>query len=428
MDGETHLPGCQYSATSHRRIIAGCPVLRFASAKPRGLLPIRVIGANPRLLLLFSKRDTVPVRIHYDHQVFSLQNTGGNSRYYFELMRHLAHYPDVRQELFLGLHQSGMPFMELAGDTVRVVEHESLLAPGGKRYVINELLNNAYALSRGTFDIYHPTHHRYLPFARARRMVITHHDCTHEKFPAEFRYLDQVLRSKRALFARADVIICISEASRHDLLHFYDVDPAKTRTVHHGFTHLERSPQAADDIKKRVRREYVLYVGSRAVYKNFRGLLQAFRSARLHEVMDMLAVGGGPFSAQETASVAELGLTQAVTIIPTVTDELLAEAYAGARLLAYPSLSEGFGLPPLEAMSLGCPVLACHASSIPEVCGDAPFYYDPQQPESMRHALLLAVEDREARERAIARGREVVARYSWEKCSQETLTVYRECT
>jgi glycosyltransferase involved in cell wall biosynthesis len=369
----------------------------------------------------------VSLRILYDHQVFSLQNAGGVSRYYFELMRCLACVPDVHQELFLGLHQSEMPFPALAGENVRVVGRNSSLGPGGRRYMVNEALGNAYAITRGKFDIYHPTHHRCMPLVRAERMVVTHCDCTHEKFPAEFRYLDRVLRAKRALFARADAIICISEASRQDLLRFYNVDPTKTRVIHLGFTRLDRSPQAAVEIRRHVRRDYLLYVGSRAIYKNFRGLLKAFHDTRLHESLDILVLGGLPFSGQESALVAELGLTHAVAVIPKFTDALLAEAYAGARLLAYPSLSEGFGLSPLEAMSLGCPVLACHASSIPEVCGDAPFYFDPEEPESMQQALLQAVEDDEARKRAIARGHEVVARYSWEKCARETLAVYREC-
>lgn len=326
------------------------------------------------------------------------------------------------------MHQSDLPFAALAGGNVRVVGHESLLGPGGPRYVVNEALGNTYAMTRGKFDIYHPTHHRYMPLVRTRKIVVTHCDCTHEKFPAEFRYLDRVLRAKRALFSRADVIICISESSRQDLLHFYDIDPAKTRVIHLGVGLLTRSPQAADEISRQIRRDYVLYVGWRASYKNFRGLLQAFHDTRLHHDLDLLVLGGLPFSAEEVALVAQLGLTQAVVIIPRGTDELLAEAYAGARLLAYPSLSEGFGLPPLEAMSLGCPVLACHASSIPEVCGDAPFYFDPGNGESMQHALLQAVENEEARQSAIARGHEIVARYSWEKCAQETLAVYRDLT
>ena len=189
------------------------------------------------MLLLFPKLETeTTLRILYDHQVFSLQNVGGNSRYHFELMRHLARHPGVQQELFLGLHQTQMPFLELADDNVRVMGWKSSLGPGGKRYIINDLLNHAYALSRGTFDIYHPTHHRSMSLVRARRIVVTQHDCTQEKLPDEFRYNDRVLRYRKALFARADAIICISEASRQDLLRFYNVEPAKTRPIHHGFT------------------------------------------------------------------------------------------------------------------------------------------------------------------------------------------------
>ena len=366
------------------------------------------------------------MRIFYDHQVFSLQNAGGVSRYHYELMRQLASDPGVQQELFLGMHRTQLPFAALAAGNVRVVGHESSLDPGGRRYVINEALANAYAVTRGKFDIYHPTHHRYMPLVRSRKMVITHYDCTHEKFPAEFRYLDRVLRGKRALFDRADAIICISEASRQDLLHFYEVDPAKTHVIHLGFTRLKRSAQDADDIKQKVRRDYVLYVGSRAIYKNFCGFLRAFRDTRLQEDLDLVVLGGGPFSATEAAVVAELGLSEKIVTIPTVTDGLLAEAYAGARLLAYPSLSEGFGLPPLEAMFLGCPVLACHASSIPEVCGDAPFYFAPDSEDALRVALLQAVHDEAARARAIERGRTVASQYSWEQCAEQTLALYRD--
>jgi glycosyltransferase involved in cell wall biosynthesis len=366
------------------------------------------------------------LRIFYDHQVFSLQNVGGVSRYYFELLRQFASQEGVQQELFLGLHQTELPFQALASDSLRVVGCQSSLDPGGRRYVANEALGNAYVVTRGKFDIYHATHHRYMPLVRARKMVITHCDCTHEKFPAEFRYLDRVLLAKRALFARADAIICISESSRQDLLNFYNVDSAKTRVIHLGLTRLSRSPHDSDEIKRRVRRDYVLYVGSRAIYKNFRGFLQAFRDTQLHEDFDLLVLGGGPFSAPELELVSDLGMAQSVVTFSRVTDGLLAEAYAGAKLLAYPSLSEGFGLPPLEAMSLGCPVLACHSSSVPEICGEVPFYFAPGSPDSLRDALLQAVRDEAARARAVERGRVVASLYSWERCAEQTLALYRE--
>jgi glycosyltransferase involved in cell wall biosynthesis len=366
------------------------------------------------------------LRVHFDHQVFSLQNTGGNSRYLFELMCRLALIPEVDQELFLGLHQSQMPFSELAGESVRVVGRRSSIGPGTQRYVANEVLNNAYALARGRFDIYHPTHHRHLPLVRARRMVVTHHDCTAEKFPEDFRHYERASQAKAALYARADAILCISEASRQDLLHFYKVDPAKTRVVHHGLTRLERCSGAATELQDKVRREFVLYVGWRAGYKNFHGLLRSFRDSGLNQSMHLLVLGGGPMSPEHQRLIAELGLTQAVIHITDVSDGLLAEAYASARLLAYPSWSEGFGFPPLEAMSFGCPVLVCNASSLPEICGDAPFYYEKDDPDSLRDALLRAISDEEMRAAAIMRGKVVASRYSWQACADQTLAVYRE--
>lgn len=366
------------------------------------------------------------LRVHFDHQVFSLQNTGGNSRYHFELMRQLAGCDSVGQELFLGLYQTQMPFTELAGENLRIVGRRCSLGPGSRRYVVNEVLNNAHALSRGRFDIYHPTHHRHLPMVRARRMVVTHHDCTAEKFPEDFRHYERVRRAKAELYALADAIICISEASRQDLLRFYSIDPAKTRVIHHGLTRLDGRPEGDTELGKRIRREFVLYVGWRAGYKNFPGLVHAFRDSGLYQLMDLLVLGGGAMSPGHQRLISELGLSDSVIHIALATDRLLAEAYASARLLAYPSWSEGFGFPPLEAMSFGCPVLVCNASSLPEICGDAPFYYEKDKPDSLRDALLRAVSDDRARSTAIEHGNAVASRYSWQACGEQTLALYRE--
>jgi len=366
------------------------------------------------------------LRIHFDHQVFSMQNNGGNSRYHFELMRHLAAIPEVQQELFLGLYQTQLPFPQLAANNVRVVGRPTSLPPGGKRYIVNEALNNAFAFFRGRFDIYHPTHHRFSRLVRARRMVVTLHDCTQEKFPAEFRYNQRVLRYRKALLARADAIICISEASRQDLFAFYDVDPAKTRVIHHGFTCLPRSPEVGEELRRQAPRDYVLYVGSRAIYKNFGDLLRAFRESGLHQTVDLLVLGGGPMSPDHARLSSELEITDRIIHVDLVTDAFLAEAYAAARLFVYPSRSEGFGLPPLEAMALGCPVLVCNTSALPEICGDAAYYFEPDSLESLVSGLKRGVLARNEHSKSAAVDH-ILSRYSWEKCAAQTLALYREC-
>ena len=366
------------------------------------------------------------MRILYDHQVFSLQNAGGASRYFYELMKYLTTVPDVQTELLLGISGTVYPFRELDPAKARVTGYDEWLKKGSLRYLVNEAWSNLRAPVLGKFDVYHPTTYLRMPMVRAHRVVATHHDCTHERYPELFPDVKKVLWARKWLFPRVDAILCVSESCRQDLLHFYNVDPAKTYVIHHGLTPLPRSINAAADLQKLVRRDYVLYVGMRAAFKNFRGLLQAFHDTRLYESMDLLAVGGGPFQPDEAALVAKLGLTSSVRSLPKVSDEMLAEAYAGAKLFVYPSLNEGFGFPPLEAMSLDCPVLASEVSSIPEVCRDAPFYFDPTDQNSLNRELLRALQDEPARYRAVARGREVAAGYSWNRCGQQTLEAYRK--
>ena len=367
------------------------------------------------------------MRILYDHQVFSLQNAGGASRYFYELMKYLAGVPDAQTELLLGISGTVYPFRRLPASKAKVMAFGESLPPGTLRYLVNEAWSNLRVPFLGKMDIYHPTAYLRMPMVRARRVVATQHDCTHERYPELFPDVKKVLWARQWMLPRVDAIICVSESCRQDLLQFYNLDPAKTRVIRHGLSPLPRSAQAAANLRGRLRRDYVLYVGMRAAFKNFAGLLKAFHETKLHRSLDLLVLGGGPLTAQEKALIASLEMSDCVTCLPIISDELLAEAYAGAKLFVYPSLNEGFGFPPLEAMSLGCPVLASRVSSIPEVCQDAPFYFDPADQDSFNRELVRAMSDQAARKQVIKRGREVAAQYSWEKCGQETLALYRAC-
>jgi len=366
------------------------------------------------------------MKIVYDHQIFSLQNTGGASRYYYELLRYLSTVPEVQTEVFVGFSGLVYPLQNLPPLNTNVKRFPGVLPPGTPRYAINELMGNLVAILNRTSDIYHSTHCRFMPFVRARRLLVTHQDCTYERYPI-FSHTKTVLSARKKVFKQADAIICISEATRKDLLDFYNVDPAKTRVIHLGVTDLPRSQVAARELRALMRRQYLLYVGRRAYHKNFIAFLRAFRDVQLHEDFDLLTLGGGDFNQEEAALVRALGLADSVVSVPIASDSLLAEAYAAARVFVYPSLWEGFGIPPLEAMRAGCPVVACRAGAIPEVCLDAAFYFEPDDKTSLNAILLRATNDEEARKRAIDRGREIAAKYPWEKCGAQTLAFYREC-
>ena len=367
------------------------------------------------------------MRVLYDHQVFSLQNAGGQSRYFYELVRFLATVPGVHTEVWIGINGTVHPFRALEGSTTRVRELPEWLDPGMGRYLVNEVWSNVRVALHGKLDVYHSTNLMRMPMVRARRVVVTHHDCTHERFPQYFSDVKKIYWARRRLFPSVDAIICVSESCRRDLLQFYDVDPGKTRVIHHGISRLPRSGEAAAELRRRVHRDYLLFVGMRPGFKNFDGLLRAFHESKLRNSLDLVVLGGKPLSNDERSLVAQLGLRESVVWLPKVSDEILAEAYAGATLFVYPSFNEGFGFPPLEAMSLDCPVLASRIASTEEVCHDAPFYFDPADQDAFVLALQRAVTDDQARRDAIERGRRVAALYSWETCGRQTLAVYRDC-
>ncbi len=370
------------------------------------------------------------MRILYDHQVFSLQDTGGISRYHYELVKGLQVFVDLRIELLIGGNASVLPFSTLRNAQTRVTAWKTRTRPDYARYAINEALLSLLAPLHGTVDIYHPTLNRAMPAVRRRRIVVTQHDCTHERFPHLFRNTDAFIRIKRKIFSLSDAVICVSESSRQDLLHFYDLDEAKTHVVHHGFSPLREAPSPPSKGlgSPPSKDPYLLYVGSRTEYKQFRFLLQAFAKSGLAEDYRLVAVGGGPASAEEELFITQLGLTGRVCLIPNASDPALADLYRNAALFVYPSLYEGFGFPPLEAMSLGCPVLVNRTSSLPEICGEAAFYFQSQDPMELADALTVTLADENGLREKRRLGYERVRLYDWAVTARRTLEIYSGCS
>ena len=171
-------------------------------------------------------------------------------------------------------------------------------------------------------------------------------------------------------------------------------------------------------------RPYFLYVGLRYEYKNFSGLLAAFAQAR-PSLSDMaLCVVGAPFTDEEEKLIAELGLDGAIEHYSQISDSHLAKLYRCSVAFVYPSLYEGFGLPPLEAMACGAPVVSSNSSSLPEVVGDAALFFDPTSKDEMAHRLVTIADDSAERERLIRRGQERVQMFTWDQTVSATLEIY----
>jgi glycosyltransferase involved in cell wall biosynthesis len=171
---------------------------------------------------------------------------------------------------------------------------------------------------------------------------------------------------------------------------------------------------------------YILFVGSRGGHKNFENLLRAYASSTwLRDQFYLLCFGGGPFTSKENALIAQTRQAQRVRQIGGA-DAQLAASYRHASLFVYPSLYEGFGIPPLEAMSLDCPVACSHTSSIPEVVGDAAAFFDPTSIDDMRQTMESVLNTSATSARLVALGRTRAGMFSWQRCAQATAAIYRQ--
>jgi glycosyltransferase involved in cell wall biosynthesis len=365
------------------------------------------------------------MRIAYDHQIFYLQEYGGISRYFYEVASGIAKRTDnqvrIVAPLYINSYLNEAPTqLEIIGTRV-----PRLPRTGRVGMAINTLISRPI-LALTAPDVVHETYyssHRLAP--KRAKIVLTVYDMIHEKLPCYFPRNDATSQRKLSAVKRADHIICISENTRKDLIELFGVSPEKTNTIHLGFSLIQHCPEP--DFRLPTERPYILYVGARSCHKNFDGLLAVFaQSDLLRKEAAIIAFGGGSFSAQEHLRIRELGIDSKQVLPVSGNDSILEQLYRNAVVFVYPSLYEGFGIPPLEAMSFDCPVICSNTSSIPEVVGDAALFFDPSNSESIRDRIEAMFTSPAQREELIERGRNRIRQFSWETCANETLAVYRK--
>lgn len=364
------------------------------------------------------------MRIAFDHQIFGWQEYGGISRYAYELAVGLATSCEqevaIMSPLYVNRYLAHAP-QQLKLHGIRV---PAFMRSGRVYRAINSMLVRS-AMARFVPDIVHETYYATRGVApRGAKVVLTVYDMIHERFPEYFSIASPTRREKALAVARADHVICISEQTKIDLIEFLGVSPAKISVVHLGFS-LTVAPQAAIE-NGALSCPFILYVGSRTGHKNFSGLLHAYAGSRfLMDEFNLVCFGGGELATKENELINELGIPAGKIRQVSGNDEVLGFYYQAARAFVYPSLYEGFGIPPLEAMGFGCPVVCSNTSSIPEVVGDAAEQFDPANHESMRKAIENVVGYDDIRKKLIARGNDRVGCFSWERCARETLDVYQ---
>jgi mannosyltransferase len=218
---------------------------------------------------------------------------------------------------------------------------------------------------------------------------------------------------------QAQHIICISEATRHDLLEFVPLrSDQQVSVIHNGVSDLFRLLDAKTEVGNR---PYMLFIGQRGGYKNFD---LALRALSLLPELELHCVGGGPMRSEELAGI-DLATQERVRHLGFVRDEQLNELYNDAFCLLYPSSYEGFGIPVLEAMRAGCPVVSIDCKAVVEVGGDALCVSEHESdPEALAQAVLRLF-DNEEREHLRAIGLSLSQQFSWDQCFEQTLAVYR---
>lgn len=359
------------------------------------------------------------MKIAYDYQTFSLQQRGGISRYFCELISSLTSAGDCEITVLAFAHmnaylnESGLPYI---GRYMADFPHTMRL-----RLSLNKTLTRAWLRTRPP-DVIHQTY--YLDAAPAQPgvpIVVTVHDMIHEKFPSLF-VGDPTARRKADAVRAADAVICVSESTRSDLVEYLDVDPAKVHVVHHGCSFGAGATSRA----RLIDAPYLLYVGHRAGYKNWAGLISAIGSSQvLRSNFKLICCGGPPFSKCERSLLDSLLPGSSLAVHMSCNDQDLATLYSHAAALVYPSLYEGFGMTPLEAMAQGCPVVCSRTSSLPEVVGDAAVMFDPCDSTTIAAAIESVVLSSELSAKLRASGAQRVRAFTWDTCATKTLDVYR---
>lgn len=361
--------------------------------------------------------------IAFDHQAFVMQSYGGISRYFTRLAQRLSHQ-QVNPRIICPWHRNY--YLSQISEEIHAGKFFKDFPPKTAS-LIN--LYNSYRFGRFVVDrrpkIIHQTYYAsnfWLP--KDIPKIITVYDMNHELFPEMFLSSDTTSINKRVAVERADHIICISRSTQKDLIDTYGVAENKTTVVHLASDLRETALTTSEDFSGS-EKQFLLFVGQRGGYKNFGNFISAIATSKnLMADFDIICFGGGKFSAAERELIARSGFDAGQVKQLGGDDAILNKLYVSARAFVFPSTYEGFGLPILEAMSQGCPVLCSNTSSLPEVGGVAAQYFDPNDLDDIAATVERCVYSDSTLRSASTAGVERSRDFSWERCAEETFGVY----
>src|SRR6266850_710968 len=363
-------------------------------------------------------------------------NEFGVGTYIWNLVRSLSALDDRNEYLLIGSHRN---FHELGP----LPENFKQLYVQDDQTLWRNHITIPFALRRQNVDVVHVPHHE-APFFITSKLVVTIHDCVHLLFPQEdstkFQNYRSFLRMKRVVEG-AKHVLAVSNSTKEDLINIFEVPDSKISVIHNALDERFAFSHTTEERKHVLERyqlkdPFVLYSGKIRPHKNIHRLIEAFAVLKSELVEDeqyknlKLIIIGDELSKHQylRLTVIRSGAQQDVRFFGFVPYPILRVFYQSATLFAFPSLYEGFGLPPLEAMANRTPVIASNTSSLPEVLEDAALLVNPENVFDIARGMKSILLEDKVRERLIEKGRRQVAKFSWKVAAEKVLETYEAAT
>lgn len=364
------------------------------------------------------------MRIFFDHQAFSLQNYGGISRYFCELITGInaGSVDKAHLSLFwsnnVHLEEYNLPILTYPFKD----KYSRLLHKPNQFYnYVDYKINN--------YDIYHATYFDDFLSSKigTKPFITTFYDMIYERLSQQFAELavnKTIIPQKKEIAQQASHLIAISESTKQDMVDLLGVAPEKITVIYLGSSFTPRLKNLVNDSPK-ISQPYILYVGRRYDYKNFIPFLRAVSPLLIKHKVKLICAGGDEFTSTERNVMQSLTVSNYVEY-RAINDAILQDLYENAIAFVFPSLYEGFGIPILEAFACKCPCVISDATSFPEVAGDAAMYFDPTKEESIRNAVESVILSESLRNKLIELGEQRLAHFSWQRTVKETLELYNK--
>ena len=365
------------------------------------------------------------MKVLFDYKIFFSQKYGGPSRYFanlFENLNKIETNAIILSPFYINEYLKKTKYKE----KIIGVKFPKIKYSGFILNILNKKISEIL-FKKIEPNVIHTTYYDNFIFNKKKPLVVTVHDLIHEVYHYEFGY-DKNYRPKKEILDQASHVVCVSNSTKSDLLKYYKIKEDKISVIYHGSIEADKQNITHTLKKVQINQPFFLYVGSRKRYKNFFTLINAFlKNEKIYNNFNIVCFGGGKILNSEKKILNEKKFDlKKIINFPGHDDELLYSLYKNAEALIYPSSYEGFGMPILESMSIGCPVISSNSSSLPEVYGDGALSFDPTSSEELSNCIYKIADEPGARSQFIEKGKLQAQKFTWENCSKQTLGVYQK--